>query len=85
MRSSYTRWLLFLAFVVFAGGLAVVATKEAEGECSANDESCAADNGRIELEEELTECKDTNEECEHWASLGEVRQKQCDANPNYMQ
>mmetsp|Transcript_15600 Transcript_15600/g.26594 ORF Transcript_15600/g.26594 Transcript_15600/m.26594 type:complete len:471 (+) Transcript_15600:99-1511(+) len=80
MRSSYTRWLLFLAFVVFAGGLAVVATKEAEGECSANDESCAADNGHIEVEEELTECKDTNEECEHWASLGE-----CDANPNYMQ
>jgi len=57
-----------------------VATKEAEGECSANDESCAADNGHIEVEEELTECKDTNEECEHWASLGE-----CDANPNYMQ
>ena len=54
----------------------------AEGECNANDESCAADNG-IEPEdeeaEELTECEDTDKECGYWASLGE-----CDKNPNYM-
>jgi len=79
MRSVNTRWrILSLVFVVVAGWLAVAATKEADGECSANDESCAADN-IIEPAEELTKCKDTHEECEHWASLGE-----CDANPNYM-
>jgi len=72
MRSVNTRWrILSLVFVVVAGWLAVAATKEADGECSANDESCAADN-IIEPAEELTKCKDTHEECEHWASLGEV-------------
>ena len=51
-----------------------------EGECNANDESCAADNGiEPEDEEELTKCKDTVKECGYWASLGE-----CDKNPNYM-
>jgi len=61
--------------VVITVGLEVVV---AEGECSANDESCAADKG-IEPAEVLTECKDTEKECEYWAGLGE-----CDANPNYM-
>lgn len=74
MRSANSRWrILTLAFVVVVvlGLLAVAATKEAEGECSANDESCATDIA-IEPAEELTQCKDTNEECKHWASLGEV-------------
>ena len=51
-----------------------------EGECNANDESCAADKDiEPEDEEELTKCKDTEKECGYWASLGE-----CDKNPNYM-
>ena len=53
--------------MVITVGLEVVA----EGECSANDESCAADKG-IEPAEVLTECKDTEKECEYWAGLGEV-------------
>lgn len=73
MRSANTRWrILYLVFVVVAAGLlAVAATNEAEGECSANDESCAADND-IEPAEELTQCKDTHDECKYWASVGEV-------------
>ncbi len=86
MHSANTQWrllsLVFLLVVVTSGLLAVAATGEAEGECSANDDSCAAD---IDIDNEpaeeltLTQCKDTHEECKHWASVGE-----CDANPNYM-
>ncbi len=73
MHSANTRWrILSLVFLlVVVSGLLVSATKEAEGECSANDESCAADFD-IEPAEELTQCRDTHEECKHWASVGEV-------------
>ncbi len=65
-------WILFLVFAVIARGVEVVATR-AEGECSANDESCVADDG-VEPAEivVLTECHDTEKDCAYWASLGEV-------------
>ena len=40
-------------------------------ECSANDESCVAEDG-IDPAEKLTECEDTSTSCQYWASLGEV-------------
>jgi hypothetical protein len=69
MRGANASWLFLLIFAwcVVTRGVTVVATKEAEGECSANDESCVAD-----AEEVLSECQDTIEECTYWASLGEV-------------
>ena len=64
MRGANASWLFLLIFAwcVVTRGVTVVATKEAEGECSANDESCVV----------LSECQDTIEECTYWASLGEV-------------
>lgn len=72
MRGANASWpfLLIFAWCVVTRGVTVVATKEAEGECSANDESCVADGGPAG--EVLSECQDTIEECTYWASLGEV-------------
>jgi len=79
MLYANTNWILLLFFAVVARGAEVVVATRGEGECSANDESCVADDGVEPAEVVLTECQDTEKDCKYWASLGE-----CDANPNYM-
>jgi hypothetical protein len=72
MLYANTNWILLLFFAVVARGAEVVVATRGEGECSANDESCVADDGVEPAEVVLTECQDTEKDCKYWASLGEV-------------
>src|SRR6056300_321953 len=76
IRPPSNRWLLILVLVVVVAATLASGEVAVDGECSAEDGSCDAEPASSEV---LSVCEDKEQECGHWASLGE-----CEKNPNYM-